>query len=101
MPATIFDGDRFSNSKVWERITKEVDGPRTVAGRVRIIHLSAGEDILSERRVARGPNQNANWVKGRVTKSDNFARLDSNALYLDASGDTKETLAVIRHALPI
>lgn len=61
---TIFDGDRFSNRTALEFLN----------GRdLRCLHLTAPDELLEARRLARGSNQDATWLKGRVTKAQNFA----------------------------
>lgn len=67
-PLTVFDGDRFSHQGVLNFFNKEVGGLR-----VRAVHLEAPEEVLVERRKVRGSNQNASWMKGRVTKAERFA----------------------------
>jgi hypothetical protein len=64
---TILDGDRFSSSKV-ERWFRERGHPTIVA------HLTASAELLAARRLQRGSNQNAAWMKGRATKAERFAR---------------------------
>jgi hypothetical protein len=64
---TIFDGDRFSNSKVQERLEKIEDI------RVLCIYLGASNEVLVERRAARGSSQDPTWLKGRGTKARSFA----------------------------
>lgn len=65
---TLFDGDRFSHASALERV-------RRVAGGAWVLHLTASDEELAERRRARGSNQNAAWAKGRATKAERFAGL--------------------------
>lgn len=37
-------------------------------------HLALSEDLLTERRSARGSTQNAAWMKGATTRAENLAR---------------------------
>lgn len=84
MPLTIFDGDRFSIGPVWDRFSAYAAMPGSGAIQVRVVHLTADTDVLSARRVQRGSDQNAAWMKGRQTKASNFAARDSAAVQLDA-----------------
>lgn len=65
---TIFDGDRFSHAGALDFFQE-----RKV--RVGCIHLSAPDAVLQDRREARGSKQNPTWMKGRVSKAANFAKL--------------------------
>jgi hypothetical protein len=60
---TIFDGDRFSNRSSLEFFASE---------KLACVHLTAPDHVLDARRALRGSNQNATWLKGRVTKAQNF-----------------------------
>lgn len=75
---TIFDGDRFSNAGVVEQLKAM---PGFV---VKCLHLTVPNELLVQRREERGSNQNAKWLKGRVTKAENFAALftGGDVLYL-------------------
>jgi len=79
-PLTLFDGDRFSNKGV-------VDFFRERRADVFCVHVTASDEVLTQRRIQRGSNQNATWMKGRVTKAKNFFDQFSTAeqLTLDAS----------------
>lgn len=61
---TIFDGDRFSHESATEIVRASVP--------VECLHIGVGETLLAERRRERGSNQNAAWMKGRVTKARRF-----------------------------
>jgi adenylate kinase family enzyme len=76
---TILDGDRFSNLSTLDYFLK------WGYAHVKAIHLSCSDDELSRRRVARGSNQNATWIKGRVTKAKNFAAMIQGTLSLDST----------------
>jgi len=67
MRLTIFDGDRFSNGPAFDRISRVA----SVAG----LLLRAAPSVLEHRRLKRGSDQDPTWIKGRVTKAENFARL--------------------------
>lgn len=88
---TIFDGDRFSTKPSLEFI-------RATGVRVAGVHLVASQTHLDLRRAARNSNQNETWLKGRVTKAANFARL-IGAADIDAMRSTIETAQVIRGVL--
>ncbi len=85
MSVTILDGDRFSTGPSLEFIQH----PRPDLPPLRImgVHLVASPETLAARREMRegvtAKVQNANWVKGRVTKAANFARR-INAVQLNA-----------------
>jgi hypothetical protein len=68
LPLTIFDGDRFSHTKAFERVKK--------CAIPVCVHLLGGETV-AERRRARS-EQNETWVKGRITKAVNFTKLFAN-----------------------
>lgn len=76
-PLTILDGDRFSNEGVirWFQ-------DRLVP--ISCAHLTLSESALQERRQQRGSKQNETWIKGRVTKAENFTRLFSRTLRLSS-----------------
>lgn len=76
---SIFDGDRFSFKGAYETIGRRV--------RTRVLHLVAPEEVTAARRTQRGSNQNAQWVKGRKTKSETFANNfeEADRLVLDAT----------------
>lgn len=61
---TIFDGDRFSHRGVIEQLL-------ITTGDLSCVILT-GERIAERRRLDRGSNQNAAWVKGRRTCSARF-----------------------------
>ena len=63
---TMFDGDRFSNRGVIDFFVE-----RNI--RVLAVHINAPEEKLEQRRKERGSNQNASWIKGRITKARRFA----------------------------
>lgn len=98
MPVTIFDGDRFSNGPTWELFTVHVESTGDV---LRAVHLVAPEEVLDSRRRERGSNQNAIWMKGRVSKARNFASRDPGAIVLDASKPTDVLLAELLSALGV
>lgn len=62
---TILDGDRFSHDKVVQWFQKR-------ACPIVVVYFTAADKVLAKRRAKRGSNQNATWLKGRVTKSRNF-----------------------------
>lgn len=87
VPLTIFDGDRFSHASALEAV-------RLVVPDVRCVHLTLPEAELAVRRAARGSNQNAAWMKGRVTKAQRFAEtFPGKKLTLDAAGQSVGALA--------
>ena len=63
---TIFDGDRFSTQP-------SLDFLRACGVRVAGVLLVAPSEMTIARRAQRGSNQNATWLKGRITKANNFA----------------------------
>lgn len=77
-PVTILDGDRFSTTPSLEFIrahAKVIIEPKLV---IVGLHLGASPETLAARRsdrarIAGTAVQNATWVKGRETKSRNFA----------------------------
>lgn len=80
-PLTVFDGDRFSNAGVLERVGKRVD-------QVRVVLVRTSPADLERRRAARGSNQNAAWARGRATKAERFAELvtaDGAGLVVDGT----------------
>ncbi len=87
---TVLDGDRFSNLKVVEFFRERVE-------KVFCAHVTADQEVIDARRKQRGSNQNATWMKGRVTKSTNFAKLfpDDLRIDLDATKFPPERLANI------
>lgn len=87
MPATIFDGDRFSTYNVLKEMERWAEKHSAI---VRIVHLDAPAETLAARALERGSNQNAQWAKGRATKARNFALFDLNAIRLDATSSTSD-----------
>lgn len=77
---TILDGDRFS-ARASVAFFESVEG---VELRRCCIHLALPVEEGARRRVERGTNQNANWVKGRITKARRFADGFADRLELDA-----------------
>jgi hypothetical protein len=77
---TIFDGDRFSNASAVSALRSASPGLDA-----RCVLIAADPDVVAARRVARGSNQNAAWVKGRRTKSLRFAHTFEKRLILDAT----------------
>lgn len=75
---TIFDGDRFSDIGCFERV-------RSSDVVLRIVHVVASDEVLSQRRMARGSTQSPSWMKGRATKAARFAKLDSKSILLESS----------------
>lgn len=63
---TVLDGDRMSYGKALEVVRNHVD-------RALCAFLTVPEAVLSERLAQRGSQQSAVWMKGRVSKSANFA----------------------------
>lgn len=63
---TIFDGDRFSTQP-------SLDFIRSTGVAVACVRLLASPETMTARRAHRGSNQNETWIKGRVTKANNFA----------------------------
>lgn len=66
-PLAIFDGDRFSHAGALKRIERHA----SPAG----VFVGVDPETALSRRLARGSNQNAAWVKGRRTKAERFAKL--------------------------
>lgn len=62
---SIFDGDRFSIAPALEFL-------KAAGADLFCLHLGAPQEVLDQRRKQRGSNQNATWMKGRVTKALNF-----------------------------
>lgn len=83
---TILDGDRFSNQSM---VTYLRDRGCSIHGAYLVL-----PDDGAERRAKRGTQQNPTWVKGRVTKARNFARL-INAFTVDASQAPEQVAAQI------
>jgi len=89
---TIFDGDRFSDAGCFERVlATDVS--------VRIVLLTASEDVLGARRSMRGSTQSVTWMKGRATKAARFARLDPGALRMESAGTPDDLATAILAAL--
>jgi len=63
---TVFDGDRFSHNNAKRRL--EAAGVRVLC-----VHLTASDAVMEARRAERGSDQNATWLKGRVSKARKFA----------------------------
>src|SRR5690242_8502091 len=91
-PLTIFDGDRFSNTKAVELFA---------AHRRLCVLLAAPEEVVAARRAARGTEQNASWVLGRKTKSRRFhARFPAeDRLVLEAGQSPDELLLCVKNWL--
>jgi hypothetical protein len=66
---TVLDGDRFSTSNCWRRVTGAV--PRD---QVRCVYLTCDQAGLEQRRASRNNKQNPSWMRGRATKAYNFSR---------------------------
>lgn len=86
----IFDGDRFSNANCLARLQKM---KRTT---VACVHLVANDECIAERCAERGSEQNATWLKGRVTKAKNFAARVDPCLELDATKAPEELYEELR-----
>ena len=84
LPLTIFDGDRFSNAGVVERL--RASGAQQGLS-IRCIHLHVPENIAASRRAQRGSNQNPSWLKGRKTKAARFAAMPLFDGSLDLSSE--------------
>ena len=66
---SVLDGDRFSTSNCWRRVTGAV--PRD---QIRCVYLTCDDDSLVARRASRNNKQNPAWMRGRATKAFNFSR---------------------------
>lgn len=69
------EGDRLANEAFFLACQK--------AGRLHLVYLDSG-GVAVERRLARGSNQDEEWVKGRVTKVRNLLDKFPPDLTLDA-----------------
>ncbi len=89
---TLLDGDRFSHEKALTWLMDRDD--------VAVAHLTAPDDVHAARRALRGSDQNATWVKGRVTKASRFADIargkGCRTLTLDATTPTRAMLGELR-----
>ena len=65
VPIVVFDGDRFS-------ARTHLDLARGGGLRVGCVLISAPDEVVAQRRAARGSAQNENWARGRATKARNF-----------------------------
>jgi hypothetical protein len=93
---TLLDGDRFSNATAVE-FFKSYVGP---GGRPRLlcVLLKPSAELAAERRKLRGSDQNETWLKGRVTKANNFYEgfpADDRATLHANFTDTPEHLAFL------
>ena len=94
----LFEGDRLTSSAFFEYLTELPDTE------VKIIVLSANEDLLLKRYAERGSNQSDQFLKGRITKlnnirtnfslMDNIETFDNNDL-----SDQAKILSYIRNFL--
>lgn len=82
-PLTIFDGDRFS-FPACVGFFQSRNHP------IKIVHMIASPETLTERRTSRGATQNPSWVKGRETKAARFAAGDPHAIELNAEGGASQ-----------
>jgi len=82
---TLFDGDRFSHANCQKFL--EDRGVRVLCA-----HLTASDEVMVARRAERGSNQNAVWLKGRVSKARNFANrfLPPETALFDMFSDAEE-----------
>jgi hypothetical protein len=89
---TLFDGDRFSYEGVLDYFRAHG------VAKLLCVNLAAGESTLSKRRAERGSNQNAAWMKGRVTKAQRFAEKFERTSRLDllAEGATERLATTVR-----
>jgi hypothetical protein len=86
-PLTIFDGDRFSNGGVLTTLRGH---------QLECVHLIAPASALEERRLARGSNQNASWMKGRASKAANFAKLFAPEARCEVDGGAEPSVLLER-----
>lgn len=89
---TILDGDRFSTGPSLEYL-------RATGEPIVGVHLTADEATLESRRAARGSNQNATWLKGRVTKAGNFAVAIAAVGFDAGRRPTQELVVLVRGVL--
>lgn len=64
---TLLDGDRFSNATAVEFFRSYVLKPRLFC-----LLVKPAPGLSAQRRQERGSEQNETWIKGRVTKANNF-----------------------------
>src|SRR3546814_292805 len=68
-----------------------------------VIHLTAPDDVLAQRREGRGSKQNAQWAKGSATKARRSAEGARAALIpvveVDAARPLAQVLADVREAV--
>jgi ABC-type cobalamin/Fe3+-siderophores transport system ATPase subunit len=90
-PLTVLDGDRFSHAKALDFLAERA--------RVIVAHLTAPDEVHAARRAARGSKQDATWVKGRITKAANFAKLAADKGHAVATLDAQRSPAELASAL--
>lgn len=76
---SVWDGDRFSTSKIFTALRDE-------GIPLRCVHFTASPENLKARRDNRGSDQNEIWMKGRETKASRFAELFNAEDDLDMFG---------------
>jgi energy-coupling factor transporter ATP-binding protein EcfA2 len=88
----IAEGDRLGNSKFFEWC---VDNGIELT----VVHLYVTEDLADARRKQRGSDQNAQWLKGRVTKVEGLAERWADIVLdgREAPNDLAETLSSNNH----
>lgn len=62
------EGDRLANDKFFHAC-------RAAGICLSVVHLDCADELAQERRVGRGSNQNAAWVKGRASKVQRLAEV--------------------------
>ncbi len=83
---TLLDGDRFSHAGAKAAFGAVPGGARLVC-----LHILGPAALAAERRAARGSDQNASWLKGRVTKAQRFAdSFPTEARWHASAHDTPE-----------
>ena len=90
---TLLDGDRFS-------YVSTVAFFRSHGIEVSSVLLQAPSQLVAERRVARGSQQNEAWLRGRVTKAQRFHE-QVGGLSLDAQAPIEVLATTIRARLAL
>ena len=87
---SVLDGDRFSTSNCWRRVTAEIPHDQ-----IKCVYLTCSDQALQDRRSARNNKQNPSWMKGRATKAFNFSRhFDNDQLIeIDTTGLSVEQVS--------
>lgn len=68
--------------------------------RVHPLYLDAPEDVMAERRVRRGSNQNAKWIKGATTRAMNLCEAVS-ADIINANQPTEQMVEDVVKNVPV